>query len=262
MITYPAIDPIAFQMGPLAVRWYGLSYLTGIFLGYLFIKDDLIRQFKWSKDTVLDLFSWMVFGVMLGGRFGYVLIYDFTYFIHHPSHIFAIWEGGMSYHGAAFGAMTAMILFSRKMKVSSLFVLDLLGIGSCFGLFLGRLANFVNGELFGRVTSVSWGMVFPNGGPLPRHPSQLYESFFEGIVLFSLLFLIRKTVKLKEGQLFGAYLFFYGLFRFGIEFFREPDVQLGAVVSFFSMGQILCLIMMGSGVLWVGICQGRQRSSP
>ena len=248
MITYPQIDPIALSIGPLAIRWYGLAYLAGIASAYFFLKDEFFRRFQWSKDRVLDLYTWVVFGVMLGGRIGYVLFYDFEYFIGHPAHIFAVWEGGMSYHGGALGAMVAMILFARKMKVSVYSLLDLLGIGSCFGLFFGRLANFINGELFGRVTTVDWGMVFPGGGSLPRHPSQLYEAFFEGVVLFLILYVLKKKAALKPGQLFGAYLFFYGLFRFGIEFFREPDAQLGTVLGVFSMGQLLCGVMIGLGV--------------
>ena len=249
MITYPHIDPIALSVGPFAIRWYGLSYLAGISSGYFFLKKDYQRVFHWTTDQVLDLFTWLVMGVMLGGRFGYVLIYDFAYFMQYPTHVFAFWEGGMSYHGAAFGAMMAMILFARKMKVSALPLLDFLGIGSCFGLFFGRLANFVNGELYGRVTEVSWGMVFPNGGVLPRHPSQLYESFCEGIVLFSILFVLKKKALLKPGQLFGFYLIFYGLFRFMLEFFREPDAQLGTVFGPFSMGQLLCglMLLLGAG---------------
>jgi len=253
MITYPHIDPVAFSVGPLAVRWYGLAYLAGITCGYFFLQRDLFERYKWSRDTVLDLFSWLVFGVMLGGRLGYVLIYDFVYFSHHPTHVFAVWEGGMSYHGGALGAMVAFSLFARKMKVPVLELLGFLGIGRCFGLFFGRVANFINGELCGRVTEAPIGMVFPEGGPFPRHPSQLYEAFFEGIVLFLVLFFLRKRLRLKPGQLFGAYLIGYGIFRFGIEFFREPDAQLGTVAGFLSMGQLLCMAMMLLGVLFVQV---------
>lgn len=248
MITYPQIDPIAFELGPLAIRWYGLSYLAGVFCAYLFLKKEFFKEFSWKPDTVLDFLSWVMFGVLLGGRFGYVLFYDFSFFIQNPLHIFSVWEGGMSYHGGAIGAMFGVILFARKRNVSFWPLLDLLGLGSCFGLFFGRLANFVNGELYGRYTDVSWGMIFPNGGPFARHPSQLYEAFFEGIVLFLILWGLRRKASLQQGQLFGFYLVGYGVFRFFIEFFREPDAQLGTFIGFFSMGQLLCGVMISIGV--------------
>lgn len=253
MITYPHINPIALEIGPLAVRWYGLAYLAGIFSAYLFLKKEFLRVFGWTSETVLDLFSWIVFGILFGGRIGYVLFYDLPYFLSYPAHVFAVWEGGMSYHGGALGAMVGLILFARKRRVDPWALLDFLGIGSCFGLFFGRLANFINGELYGRVSDVPWAMVFPSGGPFARHPSQLYEALCEGVLLFAVLYGLKRRVSLKPGQLFGCYVLGYGLCRFMIEFFREPDAQLGTVISFFSMGQVLCAVMVlfGSLVIFV-----------
>lgn len=249
MLHYPHIDPIALQVGPVAIRWYGLAYVAGFVSAYFFLKRVLIDSLSLSSDDVLDYFSYAVVGVIFGGRFGYVLFYDFLYFMEYPASIFYFWQGGMSYHGGAIGAMIGTVLYARRKGVSAWRLLDLLGISSTFGLFFGRLANFVNGELYGRVTSFEWGMVFPGGGDLPRHPSQLYEAFFEGGVLFFLLFLGLKYKELREGQLFGLYAFGYGFFRFFIEYTREPDPHLGFVFASFSMGQVLCACMGVSGLI-------------
>lgn len=205
-----------------------------------------------TSDDILNLVTACVIGVILGGRLGYVVFYDFAYYLHNPFDIVAIWHGGMSYHGGGIGAVLAMYYYSRKEKLSFIGLLDVLGIGSCFGIFFGRIANFINGELYGRVTDFSWGMVFPGGGPLPRHPSQLYESFFEGFVLFCILYFCMTKLSLKRGQLFSLYLGCYGVFRFCLEFTRQPDSQLGFIVSLLTMGQLLSFVMILLGVgLWI-----------
>lgn len=249
MIPYPNIDPVLIKIGFIQIRWYGLSYIVGLLLSFHMIKKPFLRLGV-SVDHVMNLMTYSILGVILGGRFGYIIFYHLSHYIQNPLDIFAVWKGGMSYHGAAIGLMVTFICYARYLKRNPLDFLDLLGLGAPFAVFLGRLANFINGELYGRVTDVPWAMIFPNGGAVPRHPSQLYEAFFEGIVLGLILWLLYKKNVLKSGQLFGCYLFFYGLFRFCIEFFREPDTQIGFVFASFSMGQVLCVVMMGLGVLF------------
>ena len=252
MITYPTIDPVLVHIGPLAIRWYGLAYLGGILASYLYLKKCFVGELGATKDQALNFVTNCMFGLMIGGRVGYVLFYDFYYFLENPLRIFAVWTGGMSYHGGAIGAAVAVILFSRKNTISMWTLLDYLAIGSTFGLFFGRIANFINAELWGRVTDVAWGMVFPGAGLYPRHPSQLYEAFFEGVFLFLVLHTLKKNKDIKSGMLFCVYVFLYGLFRFFIEFFREPDAHLGAVLGWMSMGQVLCVVMM-VGSLGIGV---------
>jgi phosphatidylglycerol---prolipoprotein diacylglyceryl transferase len=244
MIQYPNIDPVLLSIGPLKIRWYGLSYLLGVFSAFVFLTPILKKKFNFTTDDSLNLATAYVMGIIFGGRLGYVLFYDFIYFLHHPFEIVAIWQGGMSYHGGGIGAVVAMFVFSKRMNISFVELLDLLGIGTCFGVFFGRIANFINGELFGRVSDISWAMIFPGGGPLPRHPSQLYESFFEGFLLFWILYFCMTRLSLKKGQLFSLYLLLYGLFRFFLEFTREPDEHLGFVLNFMTMGQVLSSIMI------------------
>lgn len=244
MISYPVIDPVFLKLGPLSFRWYGLAYVIGVVGGYRLIRRDLSRTVGLNSDQISSLIIYIVLGILLGGRLGYVLIYDFLYFLNHPSLILAFWTGGMSYHGGAIGAAVSVIIFSSVHRCSMWALLDLLGFASTIGIAFGRIANFINGELYGKVTSLPWGMVFPSGGPRPRHPSQLYEAFLEGVVLFSLLFFLKRKKTLKEGHLFVFYLFFYGFFRFVIELFREPDPQLGQMIYSFSMGQMLSLLMI------------------
>ena len=250
MFTYPNIDPVIFAFGPFQIRWYGIAYVMGLLVAFKYLDKDLTQRLKLHADQVVGLMSTFVLGILLGGRLGYVLFYDFYFYLSNPIEIVAFWHGGMSYHGAAIGAMVGMIIAAKKYGLHPYKLLDLLGIGACIGVGFGRVANFINGELFGRVTTVFWGMVFPQGGPLPRHPSQLYEAFFEGLVLFLILHVVRTRCHLKEGVLFAMYLVLYGTFRFCIEFFREPDAQLGTVFMSFSMGQLLCFVMilMGAGL--------------
>jgi phosphatidylglycerol:prolipoprotein diacylglycerol transferase len=258
MLAYPEIDPVLVQIGPLAIRWYGLAYLSGVLAAYLYVKKIFISEQGFTADQVLSLVTNIVLGILLGGRIGYMVFYNFGDLWYDPLSLFAVWQGGMSYHGGAIGAALAVILFCWQNKKPFWPVLDLLAIGSTFGLFFGRVANFINAELWGRVTDVPWGMVFPGAGPLPRHPSQLYEAFLEGVLLFFILHFLRRKVALKPGQLFGAYLVGYGSFRFIVEFFREPDAHLGTVLSWMSMGQVLCVVMIVLGTICIQFMRSRK----
>tara|TARA_Y100001970_G_scaffold281281_1_gene391705 strand:+ start:317 stop:1126 length:810 start_codon:yes stop_codon:yes gene_type:complete len=253
MLVYPNIDPIIFSLGPLHIRWYSLAYIAGILLPFLIFKQAYRHSLKMSMDDIFNYISYLILGVIIGGRIGYVLFYDFIEFMKSPHLIIAIWRGGMSYHGGAIGAIISTILFAKRYHINKLMLLDLLAIGSTIGIFLGRIANFINGELFGRVTTSPLGMVFPMGGHLPRHPSQLYESFAEGFLLFLILWIIRRYLTPKPGILGSIYLILYGSFRFVLEFFREPDAHLGFVIHIFSLGQLLCIveILIGLYLCWL-----------
>lgn len=248
MLAYPQIDPIFLTLGPLQVRWYGMAYLAGV-IGGIAVAYRSLRALGLSKDAIWDFPTFLILGILLGGRFGYVLVYDLSFFLQNPLHIFAFWKGGMSYHGAALGSVIAVWVFARRNKVAYWSLLDLLGWASTIGIGLGRIANFINGELYGRITSLPWGMIFPEGGMLPRHPSQLYEALGEGLLLFLGLDLLRRYGKLRPGQLFGVYLMGYGAIRFGIEFLREPDSQIGYFFGALTMGQLLCALMVLMGAV-------------
>ena len=196
MIEFPNIDPILFKLGPLQIRWYGLAYIVGILGGFKFFKTMFLKKAMLDNDQFLNCISYIVIGIILGGRIGYVLIYDLTYFLQSPLSIFMVWNGGMSFHGGALGSLIAIYIFSRYYKKNFFILMDIIATGSTIGIFFGRIANFINGELYGRVTSVPWGMVFPNGGLLARHPSQLYEAFFEGILLFVILYIFLEIILL------------------------------------------------------------------
>jgi phosphatidylglycerol---prolipoprotein diacylglyceryl transferase len=251
-LPFPAIDPIAIDLGFFAIRWYALAYIVGLLLGwrYMIRLADLPPPAMQRRD-VDDLLAWMALGVILGGRLGYVLFYKPGYYLNHPAEILQVWEGGMSFHGGLLGVVVATYLFSRQRHLHSFRVGDLLCCAAPIGLFLGRLANFVNGELFGRVTDSALGMVFPNGGPLPRHPSQLYEAALEGVLLFILMAVLvrREPVRHRPGLLLGIFLIGYGIARATAEFFREPDAHLGFIIGPVTMGQILCIpmILIGAG---------------
>ncbi|MBX9725864.1 MAG: prolipoprotein diacylglyceryl transferase [Rickettsiales bacterium] len=252
-MTFPDISPIALEIGPLVIRWYALAYVVGILLAQRYIGWlDRHRNTPpiLSEKARDDLILYGVFGIIFGGRLGYVLFYNFSYYIDNLSQVMHIWQGGMSFHGGLIGILSAFVLFSRVHKVKWLRLMDLLAVATPVGLFLGRLANFVNGELYGRATSMPWGMVFPHGGPVARHPSQLYEAGLEGLLLGLVLwFLATRTNALKyTGRLGGVFLAGYGLARFTVEFFREPDTQLGTLALGLSMGQWLCVPMMLLGV--------------
>lgn len=262
MLTYPNIDPVALEIGPLLIRWYALAYLAGILIGWVYIKwlDACQPQPLLQKKQLDDLMIWGIAGIILGGRLGYVLFYNFPYFAENPAEIIEIWRGGMSFHGGMLGVIIMFYLFSRKEKISFLRLIDLIAAAAPIGLFFGRLANFINGELYGRVTGSPFGMVFPHGGPEPRHPSQLYEAALEGFLLFLVLFYCARFTKLLEnrpGTIGAIFLIGYGLARFTVEFFREPDAQLGFLALGFSMGQWLSLPMMLAGIVALLMFRGR-----
>lgn len=244
-MTFPDISPVLFQLGPIAIRWYGIAYIAGILLGFRLVGRDLVRL-GLSRDSIYSLMTWLIAGIFFGGRLGYVLFYDWVYYRQYPSQILAVWHGGMSYHGAAIGCVLALYLYGRRAQVSFLSLLDLLGFASTIGVCFGRIANFINAELYGRITTMPWGIVFPGGGALPRHPSQLYEGFGEGLLLFLILWWLRKRniATSQPGIVFACYLLLYGTTRFIIEFFREPDAQLGYIGGLFTLGQLLCMAMV------------------
>jgi len=249
MLVHPAIDPIALQIGPLAVRWYGLMYLIGFaaffFLGRMRAKRDAWRGA--SVQLVDDLLFYGVIGVILGGRLGYVLFYKPGYYVAHPLEIFAVWQGGMSFHGGFLGALAAAWLVGRKGERGFLALMDFVAPLVPIGLAAGRLGNFINGELWGRVTEVPWGMVFRGAGPDPRHPSQLYQFALEGVALFVVLWWFSAKPR-PTGAVSGLFLLGYGTFRFIAEFFREPDDFLGLLALGLSMGQWLSLPMILGGI--------------
>ena len=249
MLTHPQIDPVIFQIGPLAVRWYGLMYLLGFAAAYMLIRHlARLRNLALDKEGVSDLLFYGVLGVVIGGRLGYVLFYNPEQYLSRPQEIFAIWQGGMSFHGGLLGVVIASLIFCRRRKLPILLTGDILVASAPIGLGLGRLGNFINGELWGRVTQHSWGMVFPGGGPLPRHPSQLYEAFLEGLVLFVILYLLHRR-KVAAGIPFFVFFAGYGAFRFLVEFFRQPDAHLGFLWGGATMGQLLSLPMILFGLV-------------
>ncbi|HCM47148.1 MAG TPA: prolipoprotein diacylglyceryl transferase [Colwellia sp.] len=249
-LQFPVIDPIIFSIGPVSLRWYGTMYLIG-FLAAMFMANKAADRSNgaWTRDQVSDLLFYGFLGVILGGRVGYVLFYQFEYFLSDPLYLFEIWQGGMSFHGGFLGVVLAVFIFARKTNKSFLSVGDFVVPLVPIGLGMGRLGNFINSELWGRQTDVPWAMVFPTD-PLqvPRHPSQLYEFALEGAVLFAILYIIsRKTRSL--GLASGVFLIGYGVFRSIVEFFREPDAHLGLYFSFISKGQILSIPMILAGIL-------------
>lgn len=248
-LTFPTIDPVLIQLGPLAIRWYGLMYLVGfLFAMWLANRRADKPNSGWTRDQVSDLLFAGFLGVVLGGRIGYVLFYNFGLFLENPLYLFQVWTGGMSFHGGLLGVMTAMLWYAHRNKRTFFSVADFIAPLVPFGLGMGRMGNFMNGELWGRVTDVPWAMVFPTGGPFPRHPSQLYEAFLEGFVLLIILnIFIRKPRPARAVS--GLFLIGYGSFRFIIEYFREPDAQLGLFGDWISMGQILSSPMIIFGAL-------------
>ncbi len=246
-------DPVALRLGPLQIHWYALAYLAGFLGGWAYLKFIIRRAALPITDLHLDDFlTYAIAGVLLGGRLGYVVFYQPGYYLAHPIEAFYLWEGGMSFHGGLAGVIAAVLLFCQRQKLNPFAFGDLIAIAAPIGLFFGRLANFVNGELYGRLTDVPWAVVFPHADSSPRHPSQLYEAGLEGLLLFSLLWgLALFTNWLKyPGRLAGIFLIGYSVSRFLVEFVREPDAQLGFLYAGATMGQLLCLPMFGFG-LWV-----------
>ncbi|GLR72387.1 prolipoprotein diacylglyceryl transferase [Agaribacter marinus] len=245
-LVFPNIDPVIFEIGPVALRWYGLMYLLGFAAAY-WLANRRIARMGWTKEQLSDLLFWCFMGVILGGRIGYVFFYQFEQLGDDPLYLFRIWEGGMSFHGGCLGVIVAAYLFAKKQKWSFLQVGDFIAPLVPVGLGAGRIGNFINGELWGRTTDVSWAFVFPTGGPEPRHPSQLYEFFLEGAVLFVILWLYSAKPR-PVGTVGGGFLLGYGVFRFIVEFYREPDSHLGLYSFGLSQGQMLCIPMILAGL--------------
>jgi len=250
MLKYPEIDPVAVSLGPLDIRWYGLMYLLGFLSGYLLLaKRAAMPNSGWTKEEVSDIIFYGAMGVILGGRAGYVLFYKFSDFLNDPIMLIQVWNGGMSFHGGAIGVVLAIWLFSRKTGKGLFDILDF-GVPIVpIGLGAGRIGNFIGGELWGRVTDSPLGMVFPTGGPLPRHPSQLYQAALEGVALFTILWLFSRTNRPKYAVT-GMFCLWYGVFRFVVEFVRQPDAHLGFIAfEWLTMGQLLSVPLVGVGAL-------------
>lgn len=258
--TSLGLSPVLFEFHGLALRWYSLAYIAGI-LGGWWLLTRMVRSWgpPMTREHADAFITWATVGIILGGRFGYVLFYDFARFAAHPLDILKLWEGGMSFHGGAIGAVVATLLFARANGLNGLRIVDYLACVEPIGQFLGRVANFVNGELWGRVTGSDWGVVFPDGGPLPRHPSQLYEAAFEGLLLLAVMSWLfwRTRARAYPGMLAGAFTFGFGTLRFFIEFFRQPDVQVGFLAGGLTMGQWLCLPMVVAGLLFMAASRRR-----
>lgn len=284
-LPYPHIDPVLVQLGPIAIRWYAISYIAGLMFGWWSAARMTHERALWKNptfgnkapitaDQVGDLVVWATFGVILGGRIGWILFYGIALcavspgspmchvdggvlpmgFVEHPLRLLEIWQGGMSFHGGLAGVAIAVWLFCRRHMLQLLPVADMLAVVAPIGLFFGRIANFINGELWGKKTDVAWAMVFPNGGPYPRHPSQLYEAALEGLLLYALLQFALRRLKFNErpGLLTGLFFLGYGAFRFFVEFFREPD---GPFLGWFSMGMALSIPLWAAAgaFLWVAL---------
>jgi phosphatidylglycerol:prolipoprotein diacylglycerol transferase len=264
-LAFPVFDPIAVSLGPFAIRWYALAYIGGIVLGWVYaraiIRKDRLRGGP-SPIRLIDFddfILWVTFGIILGGRTGYVLFYNLDYFMQHPSEIFELWKGGMSFHGGFLGCVAAVLLFGRQRRISVLSLGDITCAVGPIGLFLGRVANFINGELWGRPADVPWAMVFPTGGPVPRHPSQLYEASLEGIVLFIVLALLIRGGALKRpGLVVGSFATLYGIARITGEVFREPDPQLGFLWGGLTMGMLLSVPMVVAGLGFLALALRRK----
>lgn len=262
MLNYPEMNPIAFHIGPLPVHWYGLMYLVGFTVGWgllaLRVRAQINPQLQ--LEQLSDLLFYAALGIILGGRLGYMLFYNWQEAIHHPLSIVETWNGGMSFHGGLLGVILAMWWYGRKIGKPLLTLTDFIAPVVPIGLAAGRLGNFINGELWGRVSDVSWAMVFPNAGDLPRHPSQLYEFFLEGVVMFTVLWIFSRN-KRPRGAMSGLFLLLYGVFRFVVEFFREPDRQIGYVAfGWMTKGQLLSLPMILLGMGLVAFAYGRKKS--
>jgi len=260
LITFPVFDPIAISIGPFAIRWYALAYIAGIVLGWIYARSLLKNERLWDGPPPLslaqldDFILWVTIGIIVGGRTGYVLFYNLPFFIQHPAEIFELWKGGMSFHGGFMGCVVAVMWFARVNGISILSLGDITTAVAPIGLFLGRLANFINSELWGRAAdpSLPWAIIFPNGGPVPRHPSQLYEAGLEGILLFTILAVMIRLGALKRpGLILGSFIAIYGLARIIGEHFREPDPQLGFLWGGLTMGMLLSVPMVIAGAILI-----------
>tara|TARA_A100001388_G_scaffold275490_1_gene261147 strand:+ start:717 stop:1517 length:801 start_codon:yes stop_codon:yes gene_type:complete len=258
-------DPILINFGFVTVRWYSLAYIAGILIGWWYGKKIIQQRFKFEgkkfnlKDFD-DLITYLIFSIIFGGRLGYIVFYNPAYYISNPLDMLKIWEGGMSFHGALIGVILGTYLFSIKRKIQTFFLLDIVACVSPIGIFFGRVANFINGELVGKVSSTPWSVVFPNFDMLPRHPSQLYEATLEGLFLFVILQILIFKKKYKTGTCSYFFLIFYGIFRIFSEFFREPDSQLGYVLGILSMGTVLSFIMIFLGLFIIYYLKNKNKN--
>jgi phosphatidylglycerol:prolipoprotein diacylglycerol transferase len=270
VLNFPVFDPIAISLGPFAIRWYALAYIGGIVFGWIYARSLLRNETFWGGPAPIsavqldDFILWVTLGIILGGRTGYVLFYNLRFFIQHPAEILELWKGGMSFHGGFLGCVIAVIWFARKNDVPILSLGDITTAVGPIGLFLGRIANFINGELWGRPAdpALPWAMIFPTGGPVPRHPSQLYEAGLEGILLFGVLAVMIRLGALKRpGLILGAFITLYALARIVGEHFREPDPQLGFLWGGLTMGMLLSVPMVVAGTIII-VWASRQKMLP
>ena len=252
------LDPVLIDFGLIAIRWYSLAYIFGIIIGWWLGKkiiNHISKNFNLYFDIKEfdDLITYLIVSLIIGGRLGYIIFYNLQYYVSNPYEIIKIWEGGMSFHGALIGIIIGTYFFSKKRNIKTFFLLDVIACVSPIGIFLGRVANFINAELVGKVTTVSWGVIFPTVDALPRHPSQLYEAILEGIFLFLILNILIFTKKYKTGTCSCLFLIFYGIFRIISEIFREPDIQVGYLFNLLSMGTVLSFFMIISGFIIINI---------
>jgi phosphatidylglycerol:prolipoprotein diacylglycerol transferase len=269
-IAFPVFDPVAFAIGPFVVRWYALAYIGGIVLGWIYARALIKNEKLWRGSSPItlaqmdDFVLWVTIGIIVGGRTGYVLFYNPLFFVQHPAEIFELWKGGMSFHGGFLGCVIAVMAFARLNNTSILSLGDITTAVGPIGLFLGRIANFINSELWGRPADpdLPWAMIFPNGGPIPRHPSQLYEAALEGVVLFTILaVMIRMGALKRPGLILGSFITIYGIARIIGEFFREPDPQLGFLWGGLTMGMLLSVPMIIAGALII-VAAWRRKAAP
>jgi phosphatidylglycerol:prolipoprotein diacylglycerol transferase len=270
-IAFPVFDPVAFAIGPFVVRWYALAYIGGIVLGWIYARALIKNEKLWGGPSPIslpqmdDFVLWVTIGIIVGGRTGYVLFYNPAFFIKHPAEIFELWKGGMSFHGGFLGCVAAVMIFARSNGIPILSLGDIVTAVGPIGLFLGRIANFINSELWGRPADpdLPWAMIFPNGGPIPRHPSQLYEAALEGIVLFTILaVMIRMGALKRRGLILGSFIAIYGIARIIGEFFREPDPQLGFLWGGLTMGMLLSVPMIIAGAIIIVAACRRKTAEP
>ena len=259
------LDPVLVDFGLIAIRWYSLAYIFGIIIGWWLGKKIIVHilqqiNLNFNIKEFDDLITYLIISIIIGGRLGYIIFYNLDFYIENPLDILKVWEGGMSFHGALLGIIVGTYLFSKKKSVPTYFLLDIIACVSPIGIFLGRLANFINGELVGKVTTVSWGVIFPAIDSLPRHPSQLYEAILEGVVLFLILNSLIFKQRYRIGTCSYLFLIYYGIFRIISEFFRQPDPQIGYLFNLFSMGTLLSFLMIIAGLVILNVLRKKNET--
>ena len=241
------LNPVAFEIFYLKIHWYSLAYIFGVICGWIYIKTILLNDEK-VKNCIDDLITYLILGIIIGGRLGYVFIYNFSFYLSNPLEILMVWHGGMSFHGGLIGIIVSTLIFCKKKDLEKYLLLDLIAVAAPIGIFFGRIANFINSELIGKQTDLVWGVIFPLIDNTPRHPSQLYEAILEGVLLFIIMNIIYFSKNYKMGDCSFKFLIFYGIFRICSEFFREPDEQIGFLIGSFSMGMMLSILMIVVGI--------------